>query len=103
MQMLLEGEERAPSRRRNWGRKISRAEFVAISGRSFGSGYLGPKHQPLFVQDANRGVENLKPLVKDGDFNDRVGCWRKWNRRFTTITRPGQARLMRRPIAAPCR
>ncbi len=47
--------------------------FVAVNGRSFGSVYLGPKHQPLFVQDPLRGVENLKPLVKDGDFNDRVG------------------------------
>jgi len=47
--------------------------FVAVNGRSYGSGYLGPKHQPLFVQDPTKGVENLKPLVKDGEFNDRVG------------------------------
>jgi Protein of unknown function (DUF1501) len=47
--------------------------YVAINGRSFGSGYLGPRHQPLFIQNPARGVENLKPLVGDGEFNDRVG------------------------------
>jgi hypothetical protein len=47
--------------------------FVAINGRSYGSGYLGPTHQPLFVQDPARGVENLKPLVNQGEFDDRVG------------------------------
>jgi uncharacterized protein (DUF1501 family) len=56
--------------------------FVAVNGRSFGSGYLGPKHQPLFVQDPLKGVENLKPLVKDGDFNDRVGLLNEMEQAF---------------------
>ncbi len=56
--------------------------FVAVNGRSYGSGYLGPKHQPLFVQDPTKGVENLKPLVKDGDFNDRVGLLQEMEQAF---------------------
>ncbi len=47
--------------------------FVAVNGRSFGSGFLGPRQQPLFVQDPARGVENLKSFVADGQFGDRMG------------------------------
>ena len=47
--------------------------FVAVNGRSYGSGFLGPRHQPLFIQDPARGVENLKPLVGAGEFTDRMG------------------------------
>jgi Protein of unknown function (DUF1501) len=56
--------------------------FVAVNGRSFGSGYLGPKHQPLFVQNPARGVENLKPMVGDGEFNDRVGLLEEMEQAF---------------------
>src|SRR4051812_36906777 len=37
--------------------------FVAVGNRAFGAGFLGARHQPLFVTDPMRGVENLKPLV----------------------------------------
>jgi hypothetical protein len=47
--------------------------FVAIGNRSFGSGFLGPKHQPLLVQNPDRGVEDLKTFVTDRQFNRRVG------------------------------
>ena len=56
--------------------------FVAVNGRSFGSGYLGPKHQPLFVQDPARGVENLKPVVGQGEFDDRVGLLEEMEQAF---------------------
>jgi hypothetical protein len=46
--------------------------FVAVSGRSFGSGFLGANHQPLIVTDPTRGVENLKPLVDADRFDNRV-------------------------------
>ncbi|MBY0513114.1 MAG: DUF1501 domain-containing protein, partial [Gemmataceae bacterium] len=46
--------------------------FVSISGRSYGSGFLGPKCQPLLVQDAARGVEDLKNVVSEGQFNNRL-------------------------------
>ena len=45
-------------------------------------GYLGPTHQPLFVQDPARGVENLKPLVGQGDFDDRVGLLEEMEQAF---------------------
>ena len=47
--------------------------YVAIGGRSFGSGYLGPKNQPLIVNDPNRGVEDLRPVVGSGQFGKRFG------------------------------
>src|SRR5207247_7181086 len=39
--------------------------FISIGNRSYGSGFLGPKHQPLLVQDPARGVEDLKAIVSD--------------------------------------
>jgi Protein of unknown function (DUF1501) len=46
--------------------------FVSIGARSYGSGFLGPKYQPLIVNDAAKGVENLKPLVGDTEFENRL-------------------------------
>lgn len=47
--------------------------YVAINSRSFGSGFLGPKHQPLLITDPNRGVEDLKSIVSSSQFDKRVG------------------------------
>jgi hypothetical protein len=47
--------------------------FVSIGNRSYGSGFLGPRHQPLIVNDPNRGVDNLRPAVATAQFNSRVG------------------------------
>ncbi|NBO66022.1 MAG: DUF1501 domain-containing protein [Acidobacteria bacterium] len=46
--------------------------FVSVGARSYGSGFLGTKYQPLVVNDAARGVENLKPLVNTSSFDGRV-------------------------------
>jgi uncharacterized protein DUF1501 len=47
--------------------------FVSIGNRTFGSGFLGTRHQPLVVNDPTRGVENLRPGVGEREFHDRVG------------------------------
>lgn len=47
--------------------------YVAIGNRSYGSGFLGARHQPLIVADAVRGVENLRPFVANSQFQNRVG------------------------------
>jgi len=47
--------------------------FVSIGNRSYGSGFLGARHQPLVVNDPVRGVENLRPLVGSEQFNNRIG------------------------------
>src|SRR5260370_165202 len=44
--------------------------FVAVGNRSYGSGFLGPRHQPLTVNDPARGVESLKALVSEGQFHN---------------------------------
>ncbi len=53
--------------------KLPMPNFVSIGARSFGSGFLGPRYQPLTVANAAKGVENLKAAVADGEFNDRIG------------------------------
>jgi hypothetical protein len=47
--------------------------FVTIGNKSYGAGFLGPKHQPLNVEDPARGVESLRPLVGDSQFHNRTG------------------------------
>ncbi len=46
--------------------------FVTIGNRSYGAGFLGPKHQPLVVRNPKSGVENLKALVDAQQFQKRV-------------------------------
>lgn len=46
--------------------------FVAIGNRSYGSGFLGPKYQPLSVLNPAAGVEDLKALVGGGQFESRL-------------------------------
>jgi hypothetical protein len=56
--------------------------FVSIGGRSFGSGFLGPKHQPLLVTDPTRGVEDLKAAVSDQQFDARLGLLAQMEKAF---------------------
>ncbi len=51
----------------------SMPNFVSIGNRSYGSGFIGPKYQPLIVQDPARGVEDLKAIVSDKQFQNRTG------------------------------
>jgi uncharacterized protein (DUF1501 family) len=46
--------------------------FVSIGNRSYGSGFLGARHQPLIVADPARGVENLRSQLATERFNNRV-------------------------------
>jgi uncharacterized protein (DUF1501 family) len=67
--------------------------FVAVGGRSvYGSGFLGPRHQPLVVQSPARGVENLAPLVGGAQFDQRVGLLEEMEAGF--------ARTKKAPAAA---
>jgi len=75
--------------------------FVAIGNRSFGSGFLGPKHQPLIVGDPARGVEDLKALVGEGQFDPGSGCSRRWRRRSTASPGPTPRSTTRRPTSGP--
>jgi len=56
--------------------------FVSIGGRSFGAGFLGPKAQPLIVQDAAKGVEDLKAVVSDKQFGNRNGLLEQMEKSF---------------------
>ena len=56
--------------------------YVAIGGRSYGSGFLGPKHQPMLITDPNRGVEDLKTAVSNSQFDNRVGLLEQMDKAF---------------------
>jgi uncharacterized protein (DUF1501 family) len=57
--------------------------FVGVGQRTFGAGFLGPQHQPLIVNDPARGVENLKPFVREEEFDDRMGLLEEMEKAFT--------------------
>ncbi|MCS7044990.1 MAG: DUF1501 domain-containing protein, partial [Gemmataceae bacterium] len=46
--------------------------FVSIGNRSYGAGFLGPRYQPLVVNNPNTGVENLRSAVATSQFDRRV-------------------------------
>lgn len=49
--------------------------YVAVADvqdRSHGPGFLGAKHQPLFVRDPAKGVENLKTMVSTPAMDARL-------------------------------
>jgi hypothetical protein len=46
--------------------------YVSINNRSYGAGFLGPRHQPLIVPIPQRGVENLRPLADARHFAGRL-------------------------------
>lgn len=56
--------------------------FVSIGNRTYGSGFLGARHQPLVVNDPQRGVENLKAQVADSQFGNRVGLLKEMEQGF---------------------
>jgi hypothetical protein len=57
--------------------------FVTVGpGRGFGSGFLGPRHQPLSVVAPARGVENLRSAVGATQFDDRVGLLEQMEKAF---------------------
>jgi hypothetical protein len=60
----------------------SMPNYVAINSRSYGSGFLGPKHQPLLITDPNRGVEDLKAIVSGTQFDNRIGLLEKMEGAF---------------------
>ena len=71
--------------------------FVAIYGGGppnpdpfHGPGFLGPRHQPLVVNDATRGVENLAPLDGRPIFEDRFTLLDEMQQKFAG-THPGAA------------
>ncbi len=56
--------------------------YVTIGGRSYGSGFLGPKHQPLLITDPSRGVEDLKSVISASQFDNRVGLLEEMEKAF---------------------
>lgn len=56
--------------------------YVTVGSRTYGSGFLGAKHQPLIIGDPLRGVENLKPMVEAGQFDNRVSLLEEMEKGF---------------------
>src|SRR4029077_7859850 len=67
--------------------------YVAVGpGRAFGSGFFGPRHQPLSVVDVARGVENLRSFVGTSQFDGRVGLLEEMEKAFYHEYRADAAR-----------
>lgn len=47
--------------------------FVSVGKGGYGAGFLGARHQPLIVNDPERGVANLAPLGDMQQFSNRIG------------------------------
>jgi uncharacterized protein (DUF1501 family) len=56
--------------------------FVSVGANGRSPGYLGPKHAALNVLDANRGVENLKPIAPLEDLDERASLLDELDRGF---------------------
>jgi hypothetical protein len=56
--------------------------FVAIGGRAYGAGFLGPKYQPLIVTDPARGVTDLKAGVSETQMAGRLGLLEQMEKAF---------------------
>lgn len=56
--------------------------FVSVGSRVYGAGFLGAHYQPLVVNDASRGVENLKPTVDPKQFDNRFGLLEEMEQAF---------------------
>ncbi len=65
--------------------------FVSIGNRSYGSGYLGTRYNPLVVNDPNRGVENLRAMVSGSAFDDRVDLLEQMEQAFYRDYQSGAA------------
>jgi general stress protein 26 len=63
-------------------KEFAAPNYVSIGGRSYGSGFLGPKHQPLTVADPLKGVEDLRSLVSGKQFDNRVSLLEEMERAF---------------------
>jgi hypothetical protein len=70
--------------------------FVSVGAKfAFGSGFLGVRHQPLVVEDAAKGVENLSPMVGASRFEGRLGLLEEMERGLlrTATSQPGRDHL----------
>lgn len=75
--------------------------FVAIHGGSDGDGagaphrsapaYLGPRHAPVPVNDPARGLENLRPAVAPGQFDDSANLLNDFEASFQSRRPSGAA------------
>src|SRR5262245_14126573 len=69
--------------------------FVSVGQRSYGAGFLGPRYQPLIVNNAARGVENLRTGTTQNQFNDRVGLLEELEQGFHSTHNAGTAQAHR--------
>jgi uncharacterized protein (DUF1501 family) len=60
----------------------SMPNFVTIGNRAYGAGFLGPKYQPLMVQDPAKGVEDLKALVSEKQLEKRTNLLEQMEKAF---------------------
>src|SRR5262249_16931818 len=62
--------------------KFPLPNFVVVGNRSYGAGFLGARHQPIIITHPQKGVENLKPLTDQKQFDNRVGLLEEMEKAF---------------------
>jgi hypothetical protein len=72
--------------------------FVSVGQSRFGAGFLGPRHQPLVVNDAARGVENLRTGVNAAQFDSRVNLLEELEQGFHSTHNASSAQAHRTTI-----
>ncbi len=65
--------------------------YVSVGNRTYGAGFLGTRYNPLVVNDPNRGVENLRPLVATAAFDGRVDLLDEMEKAFYRDYKAGAA------------
>jgi hypothetical protein len=79
------------------GTPLNKYDFVGDPG------FRGPQHAPLALADPSRGLENLKPVVADDDFKDRVGVLEKLEQNFARTSKASAAEAHQTTLARALR
>lgn len=78
--------------------------FVSVGGKiGYGAGFLGARHQPLIVTDADKGVANLAPWTTCSSSTSASACWRTWKPGSRGPRTRRSSRTTRRPTSGRSR
>jgi hypothetical protein len=75
------------------GSPLNKYDFLTTPG------FLGPRHQPLILVDPSKGLENLKPVVPQDDFDERVSVLEQLERSFAKTYKAGAAEAHQTTLA----
>ena len=75
------------------GTPLNKYDFVGDPG------YRGPLHAPLALSEPSKGLENLKPIVPQDDFDDRANVLEQLEKNFARTTKSPAAEAHQTTLA----